>query len=153
MSKENAFRFMMIKSKDEKIKNEFDAILCKYQGKNLSSDERDNMLEEICRLAKEYGYDFSPEDLMELQKNAEGKLSDEELSEVIGGKGCIIYSPYWWQTTDVYSCEYVKDNSTFLDYYLQNHTNCPDYEGRVCGICGSSYHQCSNCSHFNATKI
>ncbi|MEA4887903.1 MAG: hypothetical protein VB070_00345 [Clostridiaceae bacterium] len=148
MSKKNAVKFMMAKSKDEKIKSDFDAILCKYQGKNLSSDEQDNMLEEIRRLAEEYGYDFSPEDLMELQKNAEGKLSDDDLSEVTGGKGCIIYSPYWWQSTDVFSCEYVKDDVAFLDYYLQKDTNCPDYEERTYGICGSSAHQCSGCTHF-----
>lgn len=110
MSKENAFRFMLIKSKDKKIKSAFDVVLSKYQGKNLSEDEWDSVLEEISLLAKKYGFDFTPEDLKELQKNTEGKLSDEELSEVTGGRGQITRhrSFLWWESTDTCSCEYAQ---------------------------------------------
>lgn len=147
MSNVNAFRFLMAKNKDKKIKSEFDAILYKYQGKKLSGDERGSILEDISRLAKEYGYNFTPEDLRELQKNSEVELPDEELSEVTGGRGQFSRHRkfFWWESSDTCSCEYAKDDSTFADYYCQQFTNCPNYEWRGYGL---STHQCSCCSHF-----
>ncbi len=147
MSKENAIRFLAAKSKDEKIKAEWDTILCKYREKNLSDDEQDSMLEEISRLAKKYGFDFAPKDLKQLQKNAKEKLSDDALSEVTGGKGQFNRhrSFLWWESSDTCFCEYAKDDSTFVDYYCQSFTNCPNYEWRGYGL---STHQCDCCSHF-----
>jgi hypothetical protein len=150
MPKENAFRFLMAKNKDEKIKSEFDAILCAYQGKNLSDNELESMLKEICLLAQEHGFHIIPEDLSEIQNNAEGNLSDEELSGVTGGIGRIYYNPNWWLSPYMYICEYAHDCKTFLDYYCQENTNCPDYEERIYGI---SPHKCSNCSHFQCEKV
>jgi predicted ribosomally synthesized peptide with nif11-like leader len=150
MSKEHAFRFMMAKSKDDKIKSSFDVILSKCQEKNLSDDERDSVLEEISQLAKKYGFYFTPEDLKELQKNAEGKLSDEELSEVAGGRGQFSRhrSLFWWECSDTCICECAKDDSTFAYYYCQDFTNCPNYEWKGYGL---STHQCSCCSHFQCS--
>ncbi len=142
MSKDNAFRFMIIKNKDESIKSAYDAILSKYQGKNLSDNEWDDVLkEEIIPLAKEYGYDFTPEDLKELQKNAEGKLSDEELSEVTGGGR----KYFWWESVDTCYCEYAgHDDPAFLKHYSQEYADCPSYEWEHFS---PNTHQCICYSH------
>jgi predicted ribosomally synthesized peptide with nif11-like leader len=144
----------MAKNKDEKIKSQFDAIFCKYQGENLSDDERDSMLVEICRLAENHGFHFTPEDLEELQNNAEEKLSDEELSGVTGGRGqftrgyTLKFS--WWPELETCSCEYAINDSAFMRYYGQGDNQCPDYEW--VGY-GPVTHQCISCSHLECSHI
>ncbi len=150
MSRENAFRFMLAIGKDEKIKSAYDAVLNKYQGMDLSDDELDGILEKISQLAEKFGFDFTPEDLKELNKKTEGKLSEEELSEVTGGRGqfTLQRSFLWWESTNTCSCDYAKDDATFANYYVQNFTNCPYYEWRGYGL---STHQCRCCSHFHCS--
>jgi hypothetical protein len=148
MSKENAFRFMMAKSKDEKVKSAFDSILSKYQGKNLSDDERDSILGKISQLAEKYGFYFTPEDLKELEKNSEGKLSDEELSGVAGGQGQLTLTfrnRYHSIMTYKAYCDYVPDDQTFRMRYDQYPTDCPNYvwfgNGNNVPMCKG----CANC--------
>jgi hypothetical protein len=112
------------------------------------------MLEEISRLAKEYGYNFTPEDFEELRKNAEAKLSDEELSGVTGGRGqftrgyTLKFS--WWPEMETCSCEYAINDSALMRYYGQGDNQCPDYEW--VGY-GPVTHQCINCSHLECSHI
>jgi hypothetical protein len=149
MSKENALRFMMNKDKDENLKSAYDAILNKYQRKNLSEDAWDGVLkEEIIPLAKKYGYDFTPEDLKQLQKPAEGKLSDEELDEVAGGQGQLTLTfrnRYHSIMTYKAYCDYVPDDQTFRIRYDQYPTDCPNYvwfgNGNNVPMCKG----CANC--------
>lgn len=152
MSKENATRFMMMKDKDETIKNAFDAIMGKYEGKILSKDEQDKALrEEIIPLAKEYGYEFTLEDFAKLQ--ADGKLSDEELGQITGGRGEFskTYTCHFLTGTTIlhntYSCDYAPDDQTFETRYNQfQNNNCPDYKNP--GI-GAPQRICINCEHMH----
>lgn len=154
MSRENAIRFMMMKDKDEGLKNAFDAVMGKYEGIILSKDDQDQVFrEEIIPFAREYGYDLSPEDLGELQ--TEGKLSEEELDQITGGKGetsCSysiygIYGPVTMTVID--SCDYAPDNETFINRFTGwPDANCPDYV--YCGS-GPDYRRCPSCAHLILT--
>ena len=151
MSKENAIRFMMVKDKDEAIKNAFDAIMGKYQGKILSKNDQDKVLkEEIIPLAKQYGYEFTLEDFAELQ--TEGKLSDEELGQITGGRGeysdsHTLNSPFGpIPVTTVFSCDYASDNETFRTRCKYGDTNCPDFEYNGNG---DRRKICYNCAHLH----
>jgi hypothetical protein len=131
MSKENVIRFLMMKDKDESIKNAFDAIMGKYEGGNLSEDERGKMLqEEIIPLAKEYGYDFAPEDLKELQQPETYKLSDEELDGVTGGRGQYVHVSVTHGSTlytITLSCEFAPNDDIFRCYFNQDSNNCYEF--------------------------
>jgi predicted ribosomally synthesized peptide with nif11-like leader len=123
MSKENAIRFMMLRDKDDALKAGWSNIMGKYEGKNVSKDEWDKVLkEEVIPFAKEHGYDFSPEDLKELEKPAEGRLSDEELGRVAGGFGD-------WVIEGIrFYCDRVPDDQTFFKRVTGGSNNgCPDF--------------------------
>ena len=117
MSKENVIRFMSLKEKDEELRRGYIGILEKYTGEELSQDEWDRiMLEEIIPFAKENGYDFTPEDVNELQKPAREGLSDEDLGQVVGGtRGFSI------------ACA-VENYQTFMFYFTgKQFNNCPSF--------------------------
>jgi hypothetical protein len=147
MSKENVLLFMMNKDKNENLKSAYDSVLSKHQGKNLSEDEWDGVLiEEIIPLAKKCGFDFTPEDLKELQKPAEGELSDKELDGVNGGRGEITLTfrnRYHHTMTYKAYCDYAPDDQTFRMRYDQYPTDCPNYVpyGNYDRICM----RCANC--------
>jgi hypothetical protein len=130
MSKENAIRFMMMKDKDEAIKSAFDAILSKCDGKILSKDDQDKVLrEEVIPLAKKYGFDFTSDDLDKAQNAFVGRLSDEELDQIAGGKGQFTET-FFGQIhglISTYTCDYAPDDQTLETYYNQLSTGCPDY--------------------------
>lgn len=144
MSKENALRFMIAKDKDKTIKNEMNVIMDTYERENLSEDEWDRVLkEEIMPLAQKHGFDFSLEDFKQLQKPTEGKLSDEELDKVTGGRGEITLSfrnKYRHIISYHAYCDYAPDDQTFRMRYDQHPTDCPnfvpygDYD-RICMRC------------------
>jgi C-terminal processing protease CtpA/Prc len=124
MSKENAIRFLMMKDKDDSIKSAFNTITDKYAGRNLSEDERDKMLqEEIISLAKEYGYDFTPEDFKELQKPDAYRLSDKELDGVTGGRGQFVHVSVSHGSTlytITLSCKFMPNDMIFRPLVLYN---------------------------------
>lgn len=134
MSKEIAQRFFMTMEMDEKIKKAFNVIISKYEGKNLSADEMDMVVREaVIPLAKEYGFEFSPEDLAALYKEAGEKLSDQELGAVAGGRGQyshtdIKFGPFGPEKITYFrACNSAPDDQTFNTYYDQDSNNCPDY--------------------------
>ncbi len=149
MSKENALRFMIVKDKDKTIKKDMNAIMGRYERKNLSEDEWDGVLkEEIIPLAKKYGYDFTPEDLKELQNLTEGELSDEELDEVAGGQGQITLTfrnRYHSIMTYKATCDYMPDDQTFRMRYDQYPTDCPNYVWFGNGNNVPTCKGCANC--------
>jgi len=147
MSKENAVRFMMMKDKDEDMKSAYDDIIRKYEGKKLSKAEWDMAIqEEVIPLAKKYGFDFTPENFTELLKTADGKLSDEELGEVVGGQGQFSVRhqrgmPFGDTTT---YCDCAPDDATFITRYGQSPTDCPDY---VCSNTDAPQRTCRHCKN------
>ncbi|HEX2926372.1 MAG TPA: hypothetical protein VHP38_08985 [Ruminiclostridium sp.] len=148
MAKETALRFMMIVEKDKEIRIAFDSIMGKYEGKNLSKDEWDKVIQnEVIPFAKKYGYDFTPEDLAELQKTAGGKMSDEELDRVVGGRGEFSQIDKGWIYTMILTtfCDFMPDDQTFKTRYEEFPTDCPDYVWD--GTPGCSKRMCANCAH------
>jgi hypothetical protein len=119
----------------------------KYERKKLSEDEWDYILkEEIMPLAKKNGFDFTQEDFEQLQNPIEGKLSEEELDKVTGGRGEITLSfrnKYHHNITYHAYCDYVPDDQTFRMRYDQNPTDCPNFVpyGNYDRICM----RCENC--------
>jgi hypothetical protein len=142
MSKENAVRFMLIRNRNEKIKSEYDDILSKYQGKKLSEDEQENVMNEICQLGEKYGLAFTLEDLKKLEDKADQALSEDELDEVNGGRGSLYSTPNTCVT-----CNYVKDDSTF-DYYFTLGNECPDFNDNGFGY---SACDCWFCTHLKVS--
>jgi hypothetical protein len=147
MSKENAIRFLILKDKDESLKNAFDAIMGKYEGENISGDDLGKVIcEEIIPLAKGYGYDLTPEDFMGLKKTPPERLEDEELDMVAGGRGQI--DEYFTGATatilaNTICCNCTPDNQTFITRYnIYSDNHCPDYsyvgrgrDQRICPCC------------------
>jgi hypothetical protein len=82
--------------------------------------------------------DISTEDLTEMEKTKECKLSEEQLDEVTGGDWAFIT---YGGTT--YTCIQLEDNDTFYNYFERGGTNdCPHYSpdrpdvfGRSCRYC------------------
>jgi hypothetical protein len=152
MSKENALRFMIIKDKDESIKNAYDSVIGKHREKNLSEAEQDNVLrEEIVSLAKQCGFDFTPQEMIDLKETAKGKLSDEELDEIVGGRGGFSRSlsitfdfPHLYNLTATTCCDSAPDDNTFRKRYMQSITDCPNY---IWSNYGSDYHACNTCKN------
>jgi hypothetical protein len=103
---------------------------------------------DVIPLAKKHGCDFTPEDLAELQTT---KISDEELDQVVGGRGQFTQSNAFMTSHGAISltltntCDLAPDDQTLLARYNQWPTDCPDYVW--VGI-GSSYRSCANCAHF-----
>jgi hypothetical protein len=121
---------MMIVEKDIEIKNAFNSIINKYEGTNLSKSEWDKVVQsEVIPFAKKYGYDFTLEDLAELQKTAGGKMSDEELDGVVGGRGEFSQIDKGWIYTMILTtfCNFMPDDQTFKTRYEEFPTDCPDY--------------------------
>lgn len=55
---------------------------------DLSRDECEKFIKaELIPFAKELGYEFSSEDMKEMEKPVESSLSDEDLEKVAGGRG------------------------------------------------------------------
>jgi predicted ribosomally synthesized peptide with nif11-like leader len=151
MSKENAVRFLIAKDKDEDLKSAFKTTTDKYAGRNLSEDESYKMLqEEIIPLAKEYGYDFTPEDLKELQKPDAYQLSEEELDAVTGGLGQFII-PSVTKEYNLYTitlrCELVQSNEVFKIYFDQKKNGCNYFVPA-----NTQDHACKNCANLRAIR-
>jgi predicted ribosomally synthesized peptide with nif11-like leader len=147
MAKEDALRFMMIVEKDKEIKSAFNSIMTKYEGKNLSKDEWNKAIQnEVIPFAKKYGYDFTAEDLAELQRTTGEKVSDEELDQVVGGRGEFReYSSGWFYSAiSTTFCDFAPDDQTFKTRYDQYLTDCPDY---VWTGKGASQRLCACCAH------
>jgi hypothetical protein len=155
MAKEAALRFMMIVEKDKEIKNAFNSIMNKYEETNLSNEEWDKVIQnEVIPFAKKYGYDFTPEDLAELQKMADGEISDEELNQVVGGRGQ--YSETVTALTRggtsivtyTKACDFASDDQTFIAF-MDGKIDCPDYvwKGR-----GASNRSCLCCAHYQSYR-
>ncbi|HEX2926373.1 MAG TPA: hypothetical protein VHP38_08990 [Ruminiclostridium sp.] len=149
MAKEDALRFMVIKEKDTEIKSAFDSLMGKYEGKNLSKDEWVKVIQkEVIPFANKYGYDFTSEDLAELQK---AKMSDEELDQVVGGRGQFTqtntYQTMFGTISNTYTmaCDLAPDDQTFTARFHQGPSlDCPDYVyiGRGCHL-----RACMSCAH------
>jgi hypothetical protein len=150
MSKENAIRFLMAKDKDEGLKSAFKTIMDKYAG-NLSEDEIDKMLqEEIIPLAKEYGYDFTPEDFKELQKPDAHRLSDEKLDGVTGGRGQFVVPGVTKELnlfTITLSCDFMPCDEIFKRYLDQKQNGCNYFVPA-----GTQVHACKSCANLRALR-
>jgi hypothetical protein len=156
MSKENAIRFMMLIERDEEVKSKYDNIMGKLESKNLSHGDWDNVInEELIPFAKELGYEFSPEDMKELEKPADGTLSDEELERVVGGRA-------QFSCTDTYknlngntvtrtvhrSCEIIRSDSVFKFEYFRHPHDCVNIAWRGTD---SSLSGCEGCVHYSSS--
>jgi hypothetical protein len=152
MSKENAIRFIEMKERNENIKSAFNSIMSKYEGKSLSEAEWGNVIQkEVIPLAESSGYDFTLDDIKELQTSSL-KLSDDEMSEVAGGRGQFTetldpYSEYFGRVVITYSnsCDYAPDDATFRARYYETTNSCPDYAFIGCGV---RDHTCICCTHY-----
>lgn len=85
-------------------------------------------------------------DLKQSRNPAEGKLADEELDEVTGGRGEITLTfrnRYRHTMTFKACCEYAPDDETFRMRYDQHPTDCPNFQsyGNYDRICM----RCANC--------
>jgi predicted ribosomally synthesized peptide with nif11-like leader len=95
MSIESAMRFFMSMEMNSELKNKYLGVISDVQKHDEA--EKDKVIEqEILPLAKEAGFEFSIAELKEFQATLkEGKLSDDDLEQVVGGyvqlryPGCI----------------------------------------------------------------
>ena len=91
MAQEKAKKFIEILNKDEELQKKVKAATEAYTGDK--TDEKAVFDAVLAPVAKEAGYDFSFEDMIELAKSSgEGEISDDEAAAVAGGKaGCFIF--------------------------------------------------------------
>lgn len=150
MSKENALRFMLLMDKDEELERNYGNIRVKYEDQHLSEEERDKIvLEEVIPLAKAAGFDLSLEDMKALYKPVGRELADEELDEVVGGRGefTITHQNTIGITRFTYYCELAPDNQTFIARKKASLGNdCPDYRWQ--GIGSNLDRCCIECVNF-----
>ena len=75
---ENLKKFLEMISEDETLKQK--ALACKDL-------EKDDEVRSVVALAKEMGIELTEADII-VEKEAEGELSEDELTAVVGGGGC-----------------------------------------------------------------
>lgn len=144
MSKEQAIRFMLLTKEDKDLKQKYQGIVNKYEGKNLTKEEQEKIiLEEVIPLAKSKGYDFSLGDFQELLQSAKKQLTDEELEQTVGGRGRFTDHKY------VYTCELVTGDTTFFMYLFNRISGCANYEWNKSA---SNTGSCFDCMHLKKTE-
>ncbi|PKM76285.1 MAG: hypothetical protein CVU90_13180 [Firmicutes bacterium HGW-Firmicutes-15] len=145
MSKENAMRFFKLVEENHELKEKYLTVIIKYFRQKLSQEEQDKIfVGEILPLAREAGFEFTLDELKELETSSQSaQLSDEELEKVVAGADGA-YSVDMW-------CD-VADNSTMEKSLLAGIGNydgmykCPKYE--VDKNYRYSYN-CRTCKNFN----
>ncbi len=86
MIKDNIKGFMKLMNSDEELQKQLKAAAESFSGDR--TDEKAVFEAVIAPIAKEKGYDFTYEDMVELAESAEaGELSEDELTTAAGGGG------------------------------------------------------------------
>lgn len=89
MSQENLKRFNEAASRDESLKGKLAAIANRHGGQELDESQLYAVWEdEVLPLARSKGYDFTLEDVRELQAAKSvrvNQLTDDELNAIVGG--------------------------------------------------------------------
>lgn len=137
MSKENAKQFMTALENDLDLKSRYDGITeqLKKEDQTIAAWKK-AILEKVIPFAKENGYDFSLDDLKNLQNTARDELSDEDLEQISGGRG--VYGSYY--------CDMVSDDRMFAIFVEYGSlAGCPDWQGangysRSCRFCVNYKH-------------
>ena len=84
MAQENAKKFMELLNKDEELQKKVKAATEAYTGDK--TDEEAVFGAVLSPIAKDAGYEFSFEDMVEIAKSSgQGEISDDEAAAVAGG--------------------------------------------------------------------
>lgn len=147
-SKEQAYRFMMFTEVNEDLKQRYQSIMSKFEGKDLTKEEQTEIIRtEVMPLAKSIGFDFGTEDFRELLQPATMQLTDEELDKAVGGL-------IEFTTVDKkrHVC-YFLDNSlrsayAFRDYFFIEVGTCPHYVFKKHRGVMPDLHWCGSCDYY-----
>lgn len=142
--KERILRFMLLVENDEELKRKYQDI--------VNNRDRKDLTEDLALLAKSMGFDFSSKDIWDFLEAANYMMTDEELEDVVGGRGEFTQREWWSPSTDLartISCDFAPDDDTFVARYKARSTNCPDY---VYYGYGATVRACGTCKHFNVGK-
>ncbi len=142
MSKEDLNEFMMLTEADKSLKEKYNRIMYKLQGKNATDEDWNKViLEELIPLAKENGFELSLEEIKSLGEKTTSVLSDDELREVVGGSVRVVSRGYL-----VYCHMPSIDEETFRIHLDSYNNDCIYYTA------AEEYRKCYDCGHFNVEE-